>query len=221
MKLLIEDAQEIRYLTEELNGNKHMFFEGIFMQAEVKNKNGRKYPRHIMENEVKRYITERVDAKCAYGELGHPSSPQINHERVTHRIVSLQMEGNDVVGKAIIIPAGLGLIVEGIIVTGGTYGVSSRALGSLKKRGDYQEVQEDFKLSTAADIVDDASAPGARSVRALMENTEWFLDAFGQWQCKQELIEDTVRETKKLTQRQIDERAVTIFDNFLTKLLIR
>lgn len=219
MKLLIEDAQDIRYLTEDVDGEKMMFFEGIFMQAEVKNKNKRRYPKQTMMNEMNRYLIERVNAKRAWGELGHPATPQINHERVSHRIIDLHMEGNDVYGKAIVTKTPMGLIVEGLIKSGGEFGVSSRALGSVKKDGDTMIVQEDFRLATAADIVDDASAPGARSVRALMENTEWFIDAMGQWSHRQELIEDFVTENKKFTQKQLDERAVFLFDNFITSLI--
>lgn len=220
MKLLIEDASDIQYLTEDFQGTKAMFFEGIFMQAEIKNRNGRMYPRHTMEKEMNRYIVERVDARCAYGELGHPAVPAIDHNNVSHRIISLRLEGNDVIGKAIITEdTPKGIIVKGLIKTGGAFGVSSRALGSLKAKNGVNIVQEDFRLSTAADIVDDASAPGARSMRALMENTEWFLNAFGQWEQRQQIIEDTIVNAKSLSKSQLEENAVRLFDQFLVKMI--
>lgn len=219
MKLLIEETHDIQYLTEETNGKKNLYFEGVFMQAEIKNRNGRLYPKETMLKEMTRYVNERVDARCAWGELGHPAVPTINHERVSHRIVSLRMEGNDVIGKAIITETPMGLIAKGLIESGGSFGSSSRALGSVKNKGGINIVQEDFRLSTAADIVDDASAPGARSMRALMENTDWFIDAFGNWAPRQQIIEDTVREAKGLSRSQLEENAVKLMDRFLVNMI--
>jgi hypothetical protein len=219
MKLLIEDASDIQFLSEERNGKPVKFFEGVFMQCETVNANKRIYRRDIMEMEVNRYLTERVHANRAWGELGHPSTPTINHERVSHRIISLRLEGNDVIGKAIITETPMGLIARGLLESGGEFGVSSRALGSTKLVEGINVVQKDFKLSTAADIVDDASAPGAKTVRALMENTEWFINEFGQWSSRQQLIEDTVKKTKKLSKGQLEEQTILIANRFFHELI--
>lgn len=221
MKLLIENASDIQTLTEDVNGVKHMVIEGIYMQAEVINGNKRKYPKAVMEKAVLKYLKERVEAGRAWGELGHPATPEIKHDNVSHRITELYMEGNDVYGKAIITKTPKGLIVEGLILSGGNFGVSSRGLGSTKNVGGVTTVQEDFHLATAADIVDTPSAPNAH-VRAIMENTEWYVDQFGVWQPKhQELIYETAQAARQVPKARREEHYVRLFDNLMTQLIAK
>lgn len=177
MLLITENLEDVQYITEDTAtpGKKNLFIEGVFLQAGIKNRNGRLYPPEIMEQEVARYIKEKVDTNRAYGELGHPQGPQINLDRVSHRIVELRQDGNNWIGKAKISEEGMGKIARGIINDGGSLGVSSRALGSLKMINGINEVQSDFKLSTAADIVADPSAPDA-FVNGIMEGVEWVWD---------------------------------------------
>lgn len=178
MKLLVETTEEFDVLTEENeNGEKNMFIEGIFMQAEKVNRNGRIYPRKVMEREVNRFVNEQVLKNTAGGELGHPEGPQVNLDRVSHRITELRMEGNNVVGKALLLDTPTGMTAKNLIKGGFRLGVSSRALGSVKESNDerggrkVKVVQPDFKLF-AVDIVGDPSAPDAM-VDAITENTEW------------------------------------------------
>ena len=161
MKLISENwADEINYLVEEdpKTGKKNMFIEGIMLQTEVKNKNGRIYPKEIMKKEVARYTKEYVDNNRAYGELGHPEGPTINLERTSHLITSLKEDGNNFIGKAKILSTPMGEIVKNLLQDGAKLGVSSRGMGSLKasnSNGGVQMVQSDFQLATAADIVAD------------------------------------------------------------------
>lgn len=223
MKLLIEQADmgQIQTLNEDFGGIKHMVIEGIYMQAEVINGNKRKYRKPIMEKAVNKYITERVDAGRAWGELGHPATPEIKHQNVSHRIISLYMEGNDVFGKALITKTPNGLIVEGLVISGGKFGVSSRGLGSIKSMNGFQDVQEDFHLATAADIVDTPSAPGAH-VTALMENTDWYVDQFGVWQPRfQELVAETAAAARQVPKGRREEHYVRLFDDLMTKFIAK
>ena len=177
MKLICEVNEEIKHeITEGANGKKALHIEGVFMQADIKNKNGRKYPREILEKEVNRYNKEYIAKNRAYGELGHPQGPTINLERVSHMITQLQPDGSNFVGKAkIMTETPYGKIVESLINEGAQLGVSSRGMGSLKQVGNTNEVQKDFYLATAADIVADPSAPGA-FVNGIMESKEWVWD---------------------------------------------
>lgn len=173
MRLITELNEDVKVLTEEANGKKNLFIEGIFLQAGIKNKNGRLYPPEIMEAEVNRYIKEAVEAHRAYGELGHPQTPQIGLDRVSHLIVSLKRNGNDWIGRAKITEGTpCGSIAKGLIDAGANLGVSSRALGSLTNKNGIMEVQNDFRLSTAGDIVANPSAPSA-FVNGIYENAEW------------------------------------------------
>ena len=173
MKLIREEIEDVKVLTEETaDGGKSMYIEGVFMQAAQKNRNGRVYPTEVMSKEVKRYNDELVEKKRAYGELGHPSGPTINLERVSHMITKLSMEGNNVMGKAKIMDTPYGNIVKSLISEGANLGVSSRGMGSLRERRGVMEVQNDFYLATAADIVADPSAPDAY-VQGIMEGVEW------------------------------------------------
>lgn len=172
MKLIREEIEDVNFLTEEVNGKKNMYIEGVFLQSELKNKNGRRYPKHIMEKEVNRYIKEHVTRKNAFGELGHPAGPTINPDRISHMTVSLVEDGNNYIGKALIFDTPVGNIARNIMEQGGQLAVSSRGVGSLKRTGDAMEVCEDFMLSTCADIVINPSAPDAW-VNGIYESAEW------------------------------------------------
>ena len=169
MKLIREEIQDANFLVEEKNGKSNYFIEGVFMQSDLKNRNGRVYPSDVMQKEVKRYTKDNIDRKRAFGELGHPDGPTINLERVSHMITELKMDGSNVMGKAKIMDTPYGKIVKNLMDEGATLGVSSRGMGSLKQgRNGAQEVQGDFYLATAADIVADPSAPDA-FVNGIME----------------------------------------------------
>mgnify|MGYP003328855079 CR=1 FL=1 len=216
MKLIREVVEQTNVIVEEkVGGKKNYFIEGIFLQSELKNRNGRMYPESVMDKEVGRYMESLVKQNRAYGELGHPDTPSINLDRVSHLIVDLRKEGTNYVGKAKIMETPMGNIARGLLDGGANLGVSSRALGSLQmnKEG-VQVVQDDFMLSTAADIVADPSAPDA-FVRGIMESVEWvFVD--GKFEQRQ------IEETKKLIQRtpskRLTEASISAFQNFLTNL---
>lgn len=176
MKLMVELVEEVQYITEEKDGKKSVYIEGVFMQGAHKNRNGRVYPIEILESAVGTYNKDKVLTNRAYGELGHPAGPTINLERVCHMIKSLRKEGNDFIGKAKVLDTPYGNIVRNLIDEGASLGVSSRGLGSIKKNKDgIMEVQSDFFLSTAADVVADPSAHSA-FVRGIMEDREWVLE---------------------------------------------
>jgi hypothetical protein len=218
MKLITELTEEIRYITEanEKTGKKDMYIEGIFLQAEIKNRNGRKYPLNVLENEISRYTREVISNSRAYGELGHPSGPSINLDRVSHIITELKRDGNNFIGKAKITETPMGNIARGIMESGGQLGVSSRAMGSLKESGGAMIVQNDLRLSTAADIVADPSAPDA-FVKGIMENVEWFYDeANAVWH--QEKLESIKKSVHKLSSNRLEEQKLAIFEDFLSSL---
>jgi hypothetical protein len=214
MKLIIETVEEVKYLVEENNGQKSHFIEGVFMQSEQKNRNGRVYPKPIMEREVKRYEREYINEKRAFGELGHPDSPSINLDRVSHMIVSLREDGNNYIGKAKILGTPYGNIVKNLIDEGAKLGVSSRGMGSLKPSNGYQLVQDDFYLATAADIVADPSAPDA-FVRGIMENKEW---VYVNGILQEMEIEQMQKQIKRAKQKQLEEVKLRQFANFISKL---
>ena len=173
MKLIAEFNETISpIITESKSGGKDYFIEGVFMQADIKNRNGRVYPMEVMEKEVDRYCTEFVEKQRAFGELGHPEGPTINLDKVSHLIESLTLEGKNYVGKAKILSTPNGEIVKALINDGAKLGVSSRGLGSLEQKGGAQMVKGDFQLATAGDIVADPSAPEA-FVEGIMEGVEW------------------------------------------------
>jgi hypothetical protein len=175
MKLIKEHTEEVKYLVEEkLGKGKEYFIEGVFLQSNLKNRNGRVYPTEILDKEVKRYNEEYVTKNRAFGELGHPDSPTINLDRVSHMIKSLRREGDNFIGKAKIMDTPYGKIVKSLIDEGATLGVSSRGMGSLAQKGGVSMVQNDFTLATAADIVADPSAPNA-FVEGVMESKEWVM----------------------------------------------
>ena len=222
MKLITELRQQDIHFIAEAKGDgskKDLFIEGVFMQGGIKNKNGRYYPMGILEREVHRYNQDKINKNTAYGELGHPNGPSINLDRVCHMVKSLKVEGNNIIGRAKVTESlPMGKIVAGLIEEGANLGVSSRGMGSLKlNREGVNEVQDDFWLATAADVVADPSAPEAY-VRGVMENVDWVLDAAtGNWIAQQQ-IEDTKKTFKKYTVEQINEAKFVAFAQFLEAL---
>lgn len=216
MKLITEINEEVKFISEATDdGKKNMYIEGIFMQAEQKNRNGRMYPLPVMEREVNRYVSDYVNKNRAYGELGHPEGPTINLERVSHMIKELRQEGSNFIGKAKIMDTPYGNIVKNLINEGACVGVSTRGLGSLKEgRDGTKVVQDDFYLATAADIVADPSAPDA-FVQGIMENREWVYVA-GRWTERQ--IEESKEKIKKVSKRDLEKTKLQIFENFINKL---
>ena len=205
-------------IVEATDGKKkEHYIEGVFMQGNLKNRNGRIYPMETLEKEVNRYNDQFVKTNRAYGELGHPDGPTINLERVSHMIKDLRREGNDFVGKAKIMDTPYGKIVKSLIDEGAQLGVSSRGMGSLQQNSDgINEVQGDFQLATAGDIVADPSAPNA-FVNGVMEGVEWIYDAASNsWQ-SQKVIEQ-IRDTGRISARELQERKVEFFENFLKTL---
>jgi hypothetical protein len=213
MKLITETVQDINILTEEKNGQKHYFIEGVFMQAESKNRNGRVYPINVMEKELDRYQKEYVKTNRAMGELGHPEGPTVNLERVSHLIKDLRLEGNDVYGKAKILDTPYGKIVRNLIDEGVKLGVSSRGMGSLKEQDGVNVVQEDFMLA-AVDVVADPSAPNA-FVNGIMEGREWIWDG---GVLKPVEVENYKRIIEKTSSKNLEEQAMKLFKDFISKL---
>ena len=216
MRLIKEFNQHINYVTEETSDkNKpNVFIEGVFLQADVKNKNGRIYPREIMQREVARYVKENVRTRRAYGELGHPDGPTVNLDRVSHMITSLREDGNNYIGRAKVMDTPMGKIVKELISEGAQLGVSSRGLGSLKERNGINEVQDDFMLATAADIVADPSAPDA-FVNGIMEGKEWVF-VNGKW--TEQDIEEAKATISSANSAHLEEEKLQVFNNFLNKL---
>lgn len=210
MKLIKEISQDLNYLTESYeNGKKGIFIEGIFMQADRENKNGRIYPKKIMESELDRY-QNLIREKRSLGELGHPPNPTINLDKVSHLITNLRFEGNNIVGRAKILETPMGKIAQNFIEEGVRLGVSSRGLGSLKEKNGVNEVQDDFHLATV-DIVADPSAPEA-FVQGIMESAEWVLEN-GIW--KSVDIERAQNTIKKASKANLQETKLRIFEQFL------
>lgn len=216
MKLIAEEVLNVQYLVErnEKTGEKEYAIEGIFMQAEKKNRNGRVYPMHVLNKEVSRYNQDYVTKNRAFGELGHPDSPTINLDRVSHMITKLYPDGNNIMGKAKILDTPNGKIVKSLLDGGASLGVSTRGVGSLKPFNGYQLVQDDFHLATAADIVADPSAPEA-FVRGIMEDAEWVLTAKGWMPVQHERAKKLIKEASK---NEIEHVALRVWQNFLSKL---
>jgi hypothetical protein len=219
MRLITELNEDVKYITEaKESGGKNLYIEGIFLQSAIKNRNGRMYPEQTMDNEVGRYIKEQVESKRAFGELGHPNGPQINLDRVSHIITELRKDGTNWIGKAKITETPMGNIARGLIESGAQLGVSSRAMGSLKlnKEG-INEVQNDFKLATAGDIVADPSAPNA-FVNGIMENCEWVYDPKAGWKAI-DLAEQTKLQIENAVRsKKLQQRKLAIFENYISKL---
>lgn len=215
MKLIREEVQNVQYLVEsDGKGGKNHFITGIFMQADKLNRNGRIYPLQTLSKEADRYNREYVQKNRAFGELGHPENPQINLDRVSHMITKLHADGSNFIGKAKILDTPNGKIVKSLLDGGASLGVSTRGVGSLRPHNGYQQVQDDFKLATAADIVADPSAPDA-FVQGIMEGKEWVFEN-GKWR------EQDYYHAKKLineaSRNEIESVALKIFENYLSKL---
>jgi hypothetical protein len=216
MKLITEQIESVKYLTEKTeDGKKRLYIEGTFLVGDAVNKNNRMYKMDTLRNEVERYSEEFIKTNRALGELGHPDTPSLNLERVSHKIVSLTEDGNSFYGKAMILETPYGLIVKNFIDCGVNLGVSSRAMGSvtMTKEG-YNLVQDDLRLATAADIVADPSAPGA-FVNGIMENKEWL---FVEGRFVEMDIDNAKRQIKQASKQQIEQVALNLFENFLRKL---
>ena len=216
MFLISEQISDNVNLITETNkdGKKEQYIECVFLQAGIKNRNGRIYPIETMKKEVNRYIKEFVNKKRAYGELGHPEGPTINLERVSHLITDLREDGKNFIGKAKILSTPMGNIVKGLLNDGAKLGVSSRGMGSVEQRGNAQYVQDDFMLATAADIVADPSAPDA-FVEGIMEGVEWVQEG-GIFKAKE--IESWKSQIQQTKQRHLEEKKLEIMKNFFSKL---
>jgi hypothetical protein len=215
MKLITETIENVRVIAESVDGNnKNYFIEGIFMQADAKNRNGRVYPKPILMNEVRRYINEHVNNKRAFGELNHPTGPSVNLDRVSHLITELHERGNDVYGKAKILDTPTGKIVKSLLGEGVQLGVSSRGMGSLKKTKEgVNQVQEDFMLA-AVDIVADPSAPHA-FVNGIMEGKEW---VWSNGILKEKTISNYKKAIENTPKKNLSEKTIKIFNHFLRGL---
>ena len=216
MKLITEEISNVKIITEGTGAGKKLYIEGVFLQTEQVNRNGRLYPMQIMEKEVNRYNTSFVQKGRALGELGHPDGPTVNLDRVSHKIVSLKAEGNNFRGKAQILNTPMGKIASSLLDEGVMLGVSSRGVGSLREdRGGVKVVGEDFMLATAADIVADPSAPDA-FVQGIMEGKEWIWDG---GILREQLAEKTQRRINTLVdQKTLEEHKLNLFNDFLSNL---
>ncbi len=240
MKLIREEIETCKVLVEEKEGKKHMYIEGTFLQGNLKNRNGRFYPTEVLEKEVNRYCESFVAKGRALGELGHPEGPTVNLDRVSHKIVDLHREGNNFVGKAKLLETPMGVIAKNLLDEGVQLGVSSRGMGSLRDTNEgYKVVGEDFMLATAADIVADPSAPDA-FVNGIMEGVDWVWES-GLLKAREanlvveetpatiavkepeEVVEEAIEKTQEtinkfVSQGQLDEKKLEIFQNFLSNL---
>jgi hypothetical protein len=214
MKLITEEINSVKYVTEaKENGKKNLYIEGIFLQSAIPNRNGRVYPEHLLEREVGRYTEQFVSKGRAFGELGHPDGPQINLDRVSHLIESLRKDGTNWIGRAKITDTPMGNIARGLIESGAQLGVSTRGMGSLKaNRQGINEVQDDFFLATAADIVADPSAPEA-FVNGIMEGVEWI------WENNMLVAQKAKMQVEAAVQsRELGEKKFQIFEKFISSL---
>ncbi len=214
MKLITEQIENVNVITEGKGDSKKLYIEGVFLQSELKNRNGRMYPFSVLEKEVNRYNEEYVKTSRALGELGHPDGPTVNLDRVSHRITSLTAEGNNFIGKAQILDTPMGKIAKSLLEEGVKLGVSSRGMGSIDKREDCNVVMDDFMLATAADIVADPSAPDA-FVNGIMEGKEW---AWDNGILKETKVAKYQRYMSESTRRNLEERTLKVFNDFLTGL---
>ena len=214
MKLISEEVSNAEYLVEEKNGKKEHKIRGVFLQSELKNRNGRVYPKTILEREVSRYNREFINKNRAFGELGHPDGPTVNLERVSHMITKLHPDGNNFIGEAKIMDTPYGKIVKSLIDEGAQLGVSSRGMGSVIQKSDGNYVKDDFYLATAADIVADPSAPDA-FVEGIMENKEWVWD---NGVIKAQDIEEYKEHIQEAKRLKLAEAKVKVFKNFIEKL---
>jgi hypothetical protein len=228
MSLLIKEiVEDVQYIAEDIldeEGNKqgkNYFIEGIIMQGDIKNRNGRVYPKETLMREMARYNKNYVEAKRAYGELGHPAGPTINLDRVSHMFTELREDGSNVIGRAKVMDTPMGKIVKNLIDEGANLGISSRGMGTLKQnKSGIMEVQSDFMLATAGDIVADPSAPDA-FVKGVMEGVDWIYDvASSSWTMANtfDRIEEEIKQTAKVDPRKLEEQAAQIFEKFIRSL---
>ncbi len=214
MKLITEAIENVEVITEGKGADKKLYIEGVFLQSELKNRNGRMYPFPVLEKEVNRYNEEYVKTKRALGELGHPDGPTVNLDRVSHRITSLTAEGTNFIGRAQILDTPMGKIASSLLGEGVKLGVSSRGMGSIDKREDVNVVMDDFMLATAADIVADPSAPDA-FVNGIMEGKEWVWD---NGILKETKVAKYQRYMDDATRQNLEERTLKVFGDFLSGL---
>lgn len=216
MKLITEEIEQVEVIVENRNGKKNLFIEGVFLQGEIKNRNGRMYPMQTLAREVGRYNENFVEKGRALGELGHPDGPTVNLDRVSHKIVSLKEDGNNFIGKAKILSTPMGKIASNLLGEGVKLGVSSRGVGSLSKTNEgYSVVGEDFTLATAADIVADPSAPDA-FVDGIMEGKDWVWDG---GILRERIATKTYKRINTLVdQNKLDEKKLSVFEDFLANL---
>ena len=215
MKLITEEVSQVKFIVEGKGNAKKMYIEGVFLQGDIKNRNGRMYPVATLSKEVNRYNEAFVNKGRALGELGHPDGPTVNLDRVSHKIVSLEQKGNNFMGKAQLLDTPMGKITKSLIGEGVTLGVSSRGVGSLREDQGCKVVGEDFMLATAADIVADPSAPDA-FVSGIMEGKEWV------WEggiLREQLAEKTEKRINTLVQQKaLEEHKLSLFNDFLANL---
>ena len=216
MKLIREEIESVEFLVENKNGKKSMYIEGVFLQADMKNRNGRVYPMETLRREVGRYSENHITSGRALGELGHPEGPTVNLDRVSHKIISLRESGSNFIGKAKILGTPMGKIASSLIEEGVKLGVSSRGVGSLQQTKEgYSVVGEDFQLATAADIVADPSAPDA-FVDGIMEGKEWVWDG---GILREKYAQKTYKQINTLVdQKKLDEQKLALFNDFLSNL---
>jgi len=216
MKLITEEISDVKFITEGKGSKKKMYIEGVFLQGDLKNRNGRMYPVNTLAKEVNRYNEAFVAKGRALGELGHPDGPTVNLDRVSHKITSLRQEGNNFVGKAQILNTPMGKIASSLLDEGVKLGVSSRGVGSLRESSNgCKMVGEDFQLATAADIVADPSAPDA-FVNGIMEGKEWVWEGGS---LREQLAEKTEKRINTLvTQQRLEEKKLSLFQDFLNNL---
>jgi|TARA_R100000455_G_C6213506_1_gene80308 hypothetical protein len=214
MKLIREEITDIEFVTEETNNKKNYFIKGVFMQADLKNRNGRVYPMETLNKEVSRYTKKFINEKRAFGELGHPDGPTVNLERVSHMITKLYPDGKNFMGEAKITNTPYGNIVKSLIDEGAKLGVSSRGMGSLENRSGANYVKSDFYLATAADIVADPSAPDA-FVQGVMEGKEWVWD---NGIIKEVEVNELREEIERAKRHELAEKKAAVFNKFLKNL---
>ena len=214
MKLIKELTEEVEYITEENEGKKNHYIQGVFLQSEITNRNGRMYPKSVLDREVKNYSEKYIKTNRALGELGHPEGPTVNLDRVSHKITELKEDGNNFVGKAKLLDTPMGNIAKNLLGEGVKLGVSSRGMGTLKRENGASVVGEDFMLATAADIVSDPSAPDA-FVEGIMEGKEWVWEN-GRLQEKD--VAAIKQELDHATLINIQEKKISAFETFLKGL---
>jgi hypothetical protein len=214
MKLIVEHIEDIEFLVEEKDGKEYTYIQGVFLQGDIKNRNGRVYPMPILQREVTNYSTNYIDKSRALGELGHPDGPTINLDRVSHKIVELYQDGSNFIGKAKLLETPMGNIAKNLLREGVQLGVSSRGVGSLDSKGGSNYVRDDFMLTTAADIVADPSAPDA-FVNGIMEGKEWVWD---NGLLKESEIQRVKEQLNKVSKAQLEETILESFEKLLFNL---